>query len=484
MENLIVSVVSSFIKQGIIGWSIILIILILAILSYKFSNTSKNSYKNLLEHFNNALEIEKDISGHKNLTLKVFKEKILKNIDEEFKESARLGTDNINTEVIIEKNLDKKILNKEALAISLPASCIALGLIGTFLGLTTAIMSTTTTLSLGTQSIADFTKSMEGPLSSMSSAFWTSIFGVFSSLVLNIQNVKMRRVKEEFYDTLENYLDNKVFAFYAKNFNSEFSEFNKVIRKSMISLTDEMKNLFKYGVDELVKGINKNNLDLTKTVEGLSNYTKDLDRLTSSLNISIENFKNPVDIFKTSIYEFISVSDDLMYRNKDNLGKLCERLEKLDGNLGYLYQGIDLNSKELKNVSSLLKNQDKILESSYNKIIEAVDNLKNVQEINKNDLEIQIQNLNSGYITFKDGMNDFTSSLDTVQKEISKGISKSFSFGMSNISDDIVKKLDKSLIDLKKATEQLNTNSLIVGQLIKATNEWVAVTRESAMEVQ
>lgn len=252
----------------------------------------------------------------------------------------------------------------------------------------------------------------------------------------------------------------------------------------MISLTDEMKDLFKYGVDELVKGINKNNLDLTKTVEGLSNYTKDLDRLTNSLNISIENFKNPVDVFKTSIYEFISISDDLMYRNKENIGKFCDKLERIDNNLSYLYQGIDLNSEELKNVSALLKNQDKILECSYDRLIDVTDSLKNIYEGNKNDLHLQIQNLNSSYITFKEGMNDFTSSLDIIQKEISNGISKSFKIGMDNVADNIVKKLDKSLIDLKKSTEQLNTNSLIVGQLVKATNEWVALTKESAIGVQ
>lgn len=95
MENLIGNIIGSFIKQGVIGWIIIFIILILAILSYKFSNISKNSYENLLDSFNNALEIEKSIGEHKNLTLKVFKQDILKNIDEEFKKSAQLGTDNI-----------------------------------------------------------------------------------------------------------------------------------------------------------------------------------------------------------------------------------------------------------------------------------------------------------------------------------------------------------------------------------------------------
>lgn len=480
MENLITSAVSSFIKQGIIGWSVILIILVLAILSYKFSNDAKNSYKVLLDEFNSSLD--KDINEKAGVTLKVFKDGILKNVQEDFKKSASLGTDNINTEVIIEKNLDNKILNKESISKVLPASCIALGLIGTFLGLTTAIMSTTSALSLGTQSMADFAKSMEVPLSSMSSAFWTSIFGVLSSLILNITNVKMKRAKDDFYDAFEDYLDNRVFAIYAKNFNSEFREFNSVIRESMLSLTDEMKNLFKYGVDELVKGINKNNLDLTKTVEGLSNYTKDLDRLTNSLNISIENFKDPVDRFKTSIYEFVATSDDLMYTNKDNLGRLCEKIEKLDGSLGYLYQGIDLNREELKNVSDLLKVQDKILENSYNKMVYAVDSLKDVENYNREDLKIQIENLNSGYETFKNGMNDFTTSLDKVQEEMLKGISKSFKDGMNKVSEDIVKRLDKSLIDLKKATEQLNTNSSTVGQLVKATNEWVAVTRESSVE--
>lgn len=60
-----------------------------------------------------------------------------------------------------------------------------------------------------------------------------------------------------------------------------------------------MRTLFQDGVSELVGNINKNTLDLTDTVSGLTNYTKDLERLTSSLNTSVKNFKEPVDKFKS-----------------------------------------------------------------------------------------------------------------------------------------------------------------------------------------
>ena len=53
---------------------------------------------------------------------------------------------------------------------------------------------------------------------------------------------------------------------------------------------------------------------------------------------------------------------------------------------------------------------------------------------------------------------------------------------ISKAKKHIVNKVNASKI--KKSTEQLNTNSLIVGQLVKATNEWVALTKESAIGVQ
>ena len=60
----------------------------------------------------------------------------LKAMADDFRKSAIKGTYNINTEVIIQKNIEKRTLKEENIANILPSISIALGLIGTFLGLT------------------------------------------------------------------------------------------------------------------------------------------------------------------------------------------------------------------------------------------------------------------------------------------------------------------------------------------------------------
>ena len=50
---------------------------------------------------------------------------------DDFRKSAIKGTYNINTEVIIQKNIEKRILKEENIANILPSISIALGLIGT-----------------------------------------------------------------------------------------------------------------------------------------------------------------------------------------------------------------------------------------------------------------------------------------------------------------------------------------------------------------
>ncbi len=77
-------------------------------------------------------------------------------------------------------------------------------------------MTTTGILSSGTQSMADFSRSMNMPLGSMSSAFWTSIVGVIGSIILNCLNINLKRAKEDFYDVFEDYLDNILFFYLYK----------------------------------------------------------------------------------------------------------------------------------------------------------------------------------------------------------------------------------------------------------------------------
>jgi len=334
--------------------------------------------------------------------------------------------------------------------------------------------------------MSDFSKSMNGPLSSMSSAFWTSIFGVVGSMIINLFNVNMKRKKEGFYDIFEDYLDNVIFGIY---FKSEGYELNKIIKDSMselivnmetsmIDITKDMRTLFKNGVRELVKGINKNTLDLTDTVKELTNYTKDLDRLTSSLNKSVENFKNPVDKFKTSIYEFTNLSDEFTSNMRESVNKFAEKVDRLDSSLNTLHNVLDGNQKELNLVSNFLKEDSENLKKNYTAYIDAIESIDRLGSRNNEEFLNQVNKLNDGYNSFGNGLNQFMDGLERLQKEIGNSISNTLKNEMESLSENIVEKLNVSLNDIRIATQQLSKNTLNIGELTKATNEWIAAKEE------
>ncbi len=472
-------VINSLTEQSRLGLVVCIIIILTGILGCVISWLVAEKYKKLCSEFNNSEVI--------NLGERNFNEaSTLRKIENEFKKSVDLNISNINTEVVIQKNLQEKLLISEGIISIIPSILIALGLIGTFLGLTLAIVQTTGVLSAGTQSMSDFSKSMNGPLSSMSSAFWTSIFGVVGSMIINLFNVNMKRKKEGFYDIFEDYLDNVIFGIY---FKSEGYELNKIIKDSMselivnmetsmIDITKDMRTLFKNGVRELVKGINKNTLDLTDTVKELTNYTKDLDRLTSSLNKSVENFKNPVDKFKTSIYEFTNLSDEFTSNMRESVNKFAEKVDRLDSSLNTLHNVLDGNQKELNLVSNFLKEDSENLKKNYTAYIDAIESIDRLGSRNNEEFLNQVNKLNDGYNSFGNGLNQFMDGLERLQKEIGNSISNTLKNEMESLSENIVEKLNVSLNDIRIATQQLSKNTLNIGELTKATNEWIAAKEE------
>ncbi|WEV13400.1 hypothetical protein PL326_01535 [Clostridium perfringens D] len=234
------NILKSFLTQNILGYIGVTLILIVICLGFIYNMRVKKKYENLLNAFNESEWI--NVSNNEDQKELKFLNSELKAMADDFRKSAIKGTYNINTEVIIQKNIEKRILKEENIANILPSISIALGLIGTFLGLTVAIMTTTGILSSGTQSMADFSRSMNMPLGSMSSAFWTSIVGVIGSIILNCLNINLKRAKEDFYDVFEDYLDNILFSIYIKSDKDVLTDFmNKALGSFSIKL-DELFN--------------------------------------------------------------------------------------------------------------------------------------------------------------------------------------------------------------------------------------------------
>lgn len=450
------------------GYIFYIAIAVTAVLGVVYNLKVKKTYKYLVEEFNiseDLLDENGQPTGEKDI-----KNTTLVNIVKDFKLSAKRKTENINTEVIILKNIqafNKNISIYEKLNKVLPATAIAFGLLGTFIGLVLAIGQTAGVLE-DVSSMDIFVENLKAPLASMKFAFGTSIGGVAISTALNLIATGTDKAKDEFYDVIENYLDNVI---YGNTYVSPFQEFNNIISSSMINLTKEMRSLFQDGVNELVGKINKNTIDLTGTVKELTNYTKDLDRLTKSLDNSVNNFKEPVESFKISVNGFTNITEFMIKNMEGSISKFSDKVDKLDGNLTALYESVDGNNREINQIGNTIKANSNQLNVTYERIVEMVNTISTIQKDNTDELKKQIVNLNDGYMNFQNGLKDFSDNLRIIQSEISTGITGALNRDMESLTENIVSKLENSLGDVSRATEELTKNSITIGELVKATNE-------------
>lgn len=470
--NVISEIFGSMISQGILGWAVIFVILALGSYGVYLSIKLKRNYEGLREEFERSIVINED-TGEKDL-----KGTALYEISEEFKMSASKGTENINTEVLMEKNLRKYINVNERVIHLLPSTSIALGLLGTFLGLTVAIHSTNGVLESGIKTMDVFLNKMGVPLQGMASAFWTSIFGVIMSLVLNSVIQMVKREKEEFYDDVEDYLDNVLYSEHAFSFVTQFERFNDTISASMITLTKEMRSLFQEGIDELVSNINKNTIDMTESAKVLSNYTKDLEMVISSLNKSVDNFKEPIDMFKSSIDDFDITTEKLEFVMNTSVTRLSDKIDVLSEVLNKLDMSIEGEKESIELINEELRGYKEGLDKSYRELIRGTENInKSIEDSNSRASE-QIESLREGYAGFESGINDFVSNVEMLREGIGEVISKVLREELANISEEISNKLQKSIRGIEEATESLSYNTRTVGELVRATNEWVAATSD------
>lgn len=323
--------IKSIASQNMLGWFIIAIIIAMFILGIVLTILIKKYYEDLYYDLKNNVKGKEEV---------YFDNVELNNILTRFRKSTVSGTDNINTEVIIEKNLNRKYTKNEELIKIIPSILIGLGLLGTFLGLTVAIFDTRVALN-GVKDVANFTKELQNPIASMSSAFWTSIFGVIASLIMNYFNQRTKYAKEEFYNEIEDFLDNEIFADHAKTFTTVFEEFSKTVKLTMLTLTEEMTNLFKNGVEELVSKINTSSIDLTESANGLKEYTKEFKSLVETFDNTVQSFEKPVESFNKSISEFVITSNNLTNSVEEGFRNFVESAESLDKSMINLSENVD-----------------------------------------------------------------------------------------------------------------------------------------------
>jgi biopolymer transport protein ExbB/TolQ len=153
---------------------------------------------------------------------------------------------------------------------------VFLGLIGTFYGLLLTIGSVTNVidgLSIEQQDFGVFFNTLrdglKSPLSGMTIAFSSSLFGLVTSLILGLYDIIIRGTKQSYYE----FCENQIRLYYRSSPKSKADSSN-------------LTQVFNSKLDELINGINKIN-------ENLNNSNKELkEEIITELKTVSKSIKN------------------------------------------------------------------------------------------------------------------------------------------------------------------------------------------------
>lgn len=159
----------------------------------------------------------KDILDEDHRSKQVFHLKMNQAIAQDYKKSLQLRIMEINTQAIVDKQLNAYLSGTHALerfVAKAPGLMIVLGLVGTFFGLTLSIselvdlLKDTPNAVLG--DVTGVTGGLLSAISGMAVAFITSLFGIAASILFNLFGIFVGSIeaKAHYMAAAEEYLDN------------------------------------------------------------------------------------------------------------------------------------------------------------------------------------------------------------------------------------------------------------------------------------
>lgn len=159
----------------------------------------------------------KDILNEDHRAKHVFQLKMNQAIIQDYKKSLQLRIMEINTQAIVDKQLNAFLSGTHALerfVAKAPGLMIVLGLVGTFFGLTLSIselvdlLKDTPNAVLG--DVTGVTGGLLSAISGMAVAFITSLFGIAASILFNLFGIFVGSIeaKAHYMASAEEYLDN------------------------------------------------------------------------------------------------------------------------------------------------------------------------------------------------------------------------------------------------------------------------------------
>lgn len=327
----------------------------------------------------------------KDLELKIknskynLKEDINKNICNTFAVCRDNGVEEINTQVIINEKIPIKIKMLENLLKYILSMVIVVGLLGTFVGLTGAIgniKNVIDALEGSSTSIDKFLSEMVSPLGSMSTAFYTSISGIFSSILLKIFGIyTFEGYKEHYFDSIESYLDNYIMAENSRNYGKLILEQSKYMAAVVRNMCDNLQETFE-------KSLYSFSEKTESSIKIINNSSEKLEGIISRLSVSMKEFNQPLDSFNKTLISF----QNYYNRFGGQINNLHNEISEFSHSVEKHSKIINENKEDIKFAAELLRQSNSNTVKHYDdlrKIIdEAYKNIKKINNIDKSTLTL------------------------------------------------------------------------------------------------
>jgi hypothetical protein len=268
--------------------------------------------------------------------------------------------------------------------------CILLGVLGTFIGLSSMLLTIDT---------SDIINSLPSTISSMQIAFTTSIFGVILSIIVSsiIKNKDCEQVLLRIMLHIENSLTAKVTHEEFENENKKFEDLKntiKEIKKSIESIEKfedislELKTFneaFITSIETLKELLTSSNT----SIENFDQSIRNLDKQFNILNLKFDNLFEKYDsqdlLNKEILLDMkectknIYDSNDTQLEVRDYIKNINEEFTLISMSTKEVLDGLLISSNELNtqkiDLNSNLKNLSSIITLSSNELQEKMDSI-------------------------------------------------------------------------------------------------------------
>lgn len=359
---------------------------------------------------------------------------------------------------------------------SLPNLLLAIGLLGTFVGICFNLINLSQTISNGAADVDSLIKELQTPLQNMGIAFSSSLVAIFFSSILVIINSRCNTnfAKSLLISSLEDYLDN----IYKINIQGD-TRLDKAVDR-MVKQQQEFLERFHIKVGQVIestignaanKMVNanqgfQNNVD--SMVSQFNDITRTMATSTDSFRESAHNLKEDMQTVSQIVPKFVTSANKiesastlyLQGAEKIEASKFSEHLESLTANLAK-------TQTSFTNSTTSLENQVQKIGETHSSTIKLAQQVYTQLDTASNKLQDSSLVFIEAAETFK--ASDFADKLTTATNEL---ITIPEKFNQSTaILHQSTNSLDTAIANLNTSSEK--TNNLIedVSKLNQKTTE-------------